>query len=91
MTTKSGQYSCVQSRETSKPRDELISGGASLEPANNMAASIGTFNQSVENAGVAFVKGGDEINEFFEKETNSNITQTSQDEQGKGLTISVTN
>ena len=24
-------------------------------------------NQSVENAGVAFVKGGDERNEFFEK------------------------
>ena len=26
-----------------KARDELISGGASLEPANNMAASLRTF------------------------------------------------
>ena len=28
------------------------------------------FNQSVENAGVAFVKGADERNKFFEKINN---------------------
>ena len=29
-------------------------------------------NQSVENAGVAFVKGANERNEFFEKKTKTN-------------------
>ena len=45
-------------------------------------------NQSVENAGVAFVKGANERNEFFEK---INKRQTTTDEQSKGLTISGTN
>ena len=49
-----------------------------------------TKDQSVENAGVAFVKGADERNEFFEK-INSDIWLTSPVEQGKGLTISGTN
>ena len=45
-------------------------------------------NQSVENAGVAFVKGANERNEFFEKKKNQTEIY---DEQGKGLTISGTN
>ena len=44
--------------------------------------------ESVENAGVAFVKGVNEINEFFEKKKSY---RTSPDEQGNGLTISGTN
>ena len=47
------------------------------------------LNKSVENAGVTFVKGANEGNEFFEK-TNSNLWQTSPDKQGKGLTVSGT-
>ena len=31
------------------------------------------YNQSVENAGVAYVKGANKRNEFFKKLTNSNI------------------
>ena len=46
-------------------------------------------DQSVENAGVAFIMGANEINESFEKK--SDIRRTSPDEQGKGLTISGTN
>ena len=34
------------------------------------------FNQSVENAGVAFVKGASERNEFFENNNNNNNKQT---------------
>ena len=40
-------------------------------------------NQSVENAGVAFVKKANERNEFFEKNEQTVIY----DEQGKRLTI----
>ena len=47
-------------------------------------------NRIVENAGVAFVKGAPERNEYFVK-INSNVLQASTDEQGKGLTISGTN
>ena len=32
------------------------------------------FNQSVENAGVAFVKGASERNEFFENNNNNKQT-----------------
>ena len=42
-------------------------------------------NESVENAGVAFVDGANERNESFEK------INKQYDEQGKGLTISGTN
>ena len=31
---------------------------------------VGFFNQNIENAGVAFVKGADEWNKFFEKLIN---------------------
>ena len=48
-------------------------------------------DQSVENAGVAFVKEANTRNESFEKITNSNIWRTSPDEQGKGLAVSETN
>ena len=47
--------------------------------------------ESVENAGVAFVKGVNEINEFFEKKKKSYKWRTSPDEQDNGLTISGTN
>ena len=42
------------------------------------------YNQSVENAGVAYVKGANIRNEFFKKLTNSNVCRTSPDEKGKG-------
>ena len=45
------------------------------------------INQSVENAGVAFVKKAHERNEFSEKKK----WRTSADEQGKGLKIYGTN
>ena len=44
-------------------------------------------NQSVENPGVAFVKGANGSNELFEK----NKQTVMYDEQGKGRTISGTN
>ena len=49
-------------------------------------------DQSVENAGVAFVKGADERNKFFEKIKKLVMyAKTSAGEQGKGLIISRTN
>ena len=49
-------------------------------------------HQSVENARVAFVKGADDGNKFFEeKKTVSNVWRTSAGEHDKGITISGTN
>ena len=46
-------------------------------------------NQIVENAGVAFVKGADERNGFFEKKVI--YDEQVQTKKGKGLRISGTN
>ena len=38
----------VQSRRTNKPRDEMIWDENGRNPANNMAASIGTFQNGIK-------------------------------------------
>ena len=45
----------------------ILSKILSLFLHNSCNVYIVNYNQSVENAGVAFVKGANEINEFFEK------------------------
>ena len=45
---RSSQYSIVQSRRMNKPRDEMIWDEQGRNPVDNMAASIGTFQNRIK-------------------------------------------
>ena len=63
----------------------------SQRPKIDDDGSLDFTNQSVENACVAFVKGANERNEFFEIINKQLYMTNKPDDQGKGLIISGTN